>query len=157
VGVNLAFFPMHFLGLQGMPRRYVDYPDAFAGFYYWFEKITGVKYNEILGKLHFWIFFVGTNIIFFPQHFLGLQGMPRRVVDYPDGFAFWNKVSSIGYLIMAVSMAFFVLVLVEALVRRRRGEANPWGNGATTLEWTLPSPPPFHQFNELPVIGPEKP
>jgi len=124
----------------------------FAGFFYWFEKIFGVKYNEFLGKLHFAIFFVGTNIIFFPQHFLGLQGMPRRYVDYPQGFAFWNKVSSIGYVIMACSMVVFFVLLAEAVVRRRRAEANPWGEGATTLEWTLSSPPPHHQFNELPVV-----
>jgi cytochrome c oxidase subunit 1 len=124
----------------------------FAGFYYWFEKVTGVKYNELLGKLHFWIFFVGTNIIFFPQHFLGLQGMPRRYVDYPEAFAFWNRVSSIGYVIMALSMGIFLVLLIEAAVRRRGGQANPWGEGATTLEWTLSSPPPFHQFNELPQI-----
>jgi cytochrome c oxidase subunit 1 len=124
----------------------------FAGFYYWFEKITGLKYNELLGKLHFWIFLIGTNVIFFPQHFLGMQGMPRRYVDYPEGFALWNKVSSIGYVIMAVSMGVFVLLLVEAFVRRRRGESNPWGPGATTLEWTLSSPPPFHQFATLPHI-----
>jgi len=129
----------------------------FAGFFYWFEKIFGVKYNEVLGKAHFWIFFLGTNIIFLPQHFLGLQGMPRRIVDYPDGFAFWNKVSSIGYLIMALSMGVFAILLVEAVIRRRKGEANPWGEGATTLEWTLPSPPPFHQFNELPRVAPDKP
>jgi len=125
----------------------------FAGFFYWFEKIFGVKYNEFLGKLHFAIFFIGTNIIFFPQHFLGLQGMPRRYVDYPQGFAFWNKVSSIGYAIMACSMVVFFVLLAEAIVRRRRGEANPWGAGATTLEWTLSSPPPHHQFNELPLIS----
>jgi cytochrome c oxidase subunit 1 len=124
----------------------------FAGFYYWFEKITGLKYNELLGKLHFWMFLIGTNVIFFPQHFLGMQGMPRRYVDYPEGFALWNKVSSIGYVIMAVSMGVFVLLLVEAFVRRRRGESNPWGPGATTLEWTLSSPPPFHQFATLPHI-----
>jgi len=127
----------------------------FAGFYYWFEKMTGFKYNETLGRLHFWIFFVGTNVIFFPQHFLGMQGMPRRYVDYPDAFAFWNKVSSIGYLVMAASMAIFFVMLIEAFVRRRRGEANPWGEGATTLEWTLSSPPPFHQFKELPQIAPD--
>ncbi|WP_337186360.1 cytochrome c oxidase subunit I [Phenylobacterium sp.] len=124
----------------------------FAGFYYWFEKITGLKYNEALGATHFWLFFIGTNIIFFPQHFLGLQGMPRRIADYPEAFATWNKVSSLGYVVMAVSMGVFLLLLVEAFVRRRRGVANPWGEGATTLEWTLPSPPPFHQFNELPVV-----
>ena len=127
----------------------------FAGFYYWFEKITGLKYNELLANLHFWIFFVGTNIIFFPQHFLGLQGMPRRIVDYPDAFAFWNKVSSIGYAITLVGVGVFLVMLLEAMIRRRPAEANPWGEGATTLEWTLPSPPPFHQFNELPVVKPD--
>src|SRR6201994_1931815 len=124
----------------------------FAGFYYWFEKMWGVKYREWLGALHFWITFIGVNVIFFPQHFLGLQGMPRRYVDYPDGFAFWNKVSSIGYVITLVGVGVFLLVLLDAMVFRRKAEANPWGEGATTLEWTLPSPPPFHQFNELPVV-----
>jgi cytochrome c oxidase subunit 1 len=124
----------------------------FAGFYYWFEKMFGVRYNEFLGATHFWIMFVGVNLVFFPQHFLGLQGMPRRYVDYPDAFTLWNQVSSIGYVITLVGVVVFLAVLVEAVVRRRPGRANPWGEGATTLEWTLPSPPPFHQFNELPVI-----
>src|SRR5450432_722948 len=124
----------------------------FAGFYYWFPKMTGYLYNEKLGNLHFWLLFVGVNIVFFPQHFLGLQGMPRRSVDYPVAFRFWNHVSSIGYAITLVGLGVFLLVLIEAAVRRRPARANPWGEGATTLEWTLPSPPPFHQFNELPVI-----
>ena len=124
----------------------------FAGFYYWFEKMWGVKYREFLGVTHFWITFVGVNLIFFPQHFLGLQGMPRRYVDYPEAFAYWNKVSSIGYVITAVGVGVFLLVLIDAMVFRRKAMANPWGEGATTLEWTLSSPPPFHQFNELPVI-----
>jgi cytochrome c oxidase subunit 1 len=124
----------------------------FAGFYYWFEKMFGVKYNELLGALHFWIFFIGVNLIFFPQHFLGMQGMPRRYVDYPDAYALWNQVSSIGYMVMAVGMGFFFLMLLEAMIRRRKGVPNPWGPGATTLEWTLPSPPPYHQFNDPPRI-----
>ena len=124
----------------------------FAGWYYWFEKIWGVKYNSILARLQFLFFFVGANVIFFPQHFLGLQGMPRRYVDYADGFAFWNSVSSWGYVIMLVGMVLFFAVLIEAALRRRKADANPWGEGATTLEWTLSSPPPFHQFNELPRI-----
>jgi cytochrome c oxidase subunit I len=66
--------------------------------------MTGKEYNELLGQLHFWIFFIGVNIIFFPQHFLGLQGMPRRVPDYPEAFAYWNHISSIGYLVMAAGM-----------------------------------------------------
>ncbi len=127
----------------------------FAGFYYWFEKMWGVKYNEFLGALHFWITFVGVNLIFFPQHFLGLQGMPRRYIDYPEGFAYWNKISTWGYEITVVGVGVFLIVLVEAAVRRRKAEANPWGEGATTLEWTLSSPPPFHQFNELPVVKPD--
>ncbi len=127
----------------------------FAGFYYWFEKMWGVKYNEALGCAHFWIMFVGVNLVFFPQHFLGAQGMPRRYIDYPDAFALWNKVSSTGYVITLVGVGVFLLVLIEAAVRRRKAEANPWGVGATTLEWTLPSPPPHHQFNELPHIQPD--
>jgi cytochrome c oxidase subunit 1 len=127
----------------------------FAGFYYWFEKMWGVKYNEVLGALHFWIMFVGVNLVFFPMHFLGLQGMPRRYVDYPDAFALWNKVATYGYDITLVGVGVFFVMLIEAAVRRRKAEANPWGEGATTLEWTLPSPPPFHQFNELPHIHPE--
>ena len=127
----------------------------FAGFYYWFEKIWGVKYREWLGALHFWITFVGVNLIFFPQHFLGLQGMPRRYVDYPEAFTLWNQVSTIGYLVTAGGVVIFLLVLAEAALSRRKAEANPWGEGATTLEWTLSSPPPFHQFNELPVIKPD--
>ena len=126
----------------------------FAGFYYWFEKMWGVKYNEVLGAIHFWLMFIGVNVIFFPQHFLGLQGMPRRYVDYPDAFAYWNLVSSYRYLIMLAGMVVFFVLLAEAAIRRRKAEANPWGVGATTLEWTLPSPPPFHQFNELPKISP---
>jgi cytochrome c oxidase subunit 1 len=127
----------------------------FAGFYYWFEKMWGIKYNEMLGALHFWIMFIGVNIIFFPMHFLGAQGMPRRYVDYPEAFAKWNHVASVGYAITLVAVGVFLLMLIEALVRRRKGVANPWGEGATTLEWTLSSPPPFHQFNEPPHIAPE--
>jgi len=124
----------------------------FAGFYYWFEKMWGVKYNEILGNIHFTLMFIGVNVIFFPQHFLGLQGMPRRYVDYPVQFAFWNKISSDGYLITAAGVIVFLIVLAEAAIRQRKAVANPWGVGATTLEWTLSSPPPYHQFKDLPVI-----
>jgi cytochrome c oxidase subunit 1 len=124
----------------------------FAGFYYWFEKMWGVKYNEWLGRLHFGITLIGVNLIFFPMHFLGLQGLPRRYVDYPDAFALWNGVASFGYAVTLVGVAVFLIVLLEAAVRHRKAEANPWGAGATTLEWTLPSPPPYHQFNELPVV-----
>ena len=124
----------------------------FAGWYYWFPKMFGLMYTEWLGKLHFWIMFIGVNTIFFPQHFLGLQGMPRRYADYPDAFAGWNLVSSIGAYITAVAMLVFIWVMVDAVVRGRRAADNPWGVGATTLEWTLSSPPPYHQFETLPRI-----
>ncbi|PQM27961.1 cytochrome c oxidase subunit I [Sphingopyxis lindanitolerans] len=125
----------------------------FAGFYYWFPKMSGRMYNETLGQLHFWIFFIGVNVLFFPQHFLGQQGMPRRYPDYAEGFAYWHYVSSVGYAIMAVGMIFFFVNLVYSLFAGKKAADNPWGEGATTLEWTLSSPPPFHQFNELPRIA----
>jgi cytochrome c oxidase subunit 1 len=127
----------------------------FAGFYYWIPKMSGYRYNGFLGGLHFWLMFVGVNVVFFPQHFLGLEGMPRRIVDYYEGFAYWNYVSSIGYLITAAGVLVFLVMLAEMFMVRRKAGANPWGEGATTLEWTLSSPPPFHQFNELPVIKPD--
>ena len=126
----------------------------FAGWYYWFEKMYGVKYNSVLAGLHFWLMFIGSNVLFFPQHFLGLQGMPRRYIDYNDGFTTWHYVSSIGYAITLVATIIFFISIVEAAIRRRKATSgNPWGEGATTLEWTLPSPPPFHQYNELPVVN----
>jgi cytochrome c oxidase subunit 1 len=122
----------------------------FAGLYYWFPKMTGYMYSERLGKLHFWTMFIGVNIVFFPQHFLGLAGMPRRYVDYPDAYAMWNLVSSIGAYISTFGVILFVVTMIEAFVRRRPAVANPWGEGATTLEWTLTSPPPEHTYNVLP-------
>ena len=124
----------------------------FAGWYYWFEKMFGVKYNSFLGGLHFWVMFVGSNLIFFPQHFLGLNGMPRRYIDYNPAYELWHYWSSVGYAISAVGTLIFFVAMAEALLRRRKAEANPWGEGATTLEWTLPSPPPFHQYNTLPRV-----
>jgi len=124
----------------------------FAGFYFWFPKFTGYMYNEFLGKLHFWITFIGVNLAFFPMHFLGLQGMPRRYADYPDAFAGWNFVSSIGAFIAGAGVLVFLVMLVEAFVSKRRAGDNPWGVGATTLEWTVSSPPPFHTFNDLPKV-----
>jgi cytochrome c oxidase subunit 1 len=124
----------------------------FAGFYFWFPKMTGYMYNEFLGKLHFWITFIGVNLAFFPMHFLGLQGMPRRYADYPDAFAGWNYVSSIGAFIAGAGVLVFLVMLVDAFARKRRAGDNPWGVGATTLEWTVSSPPPFHTFNDLPKV-----
>jgi len=124
----------------------------FAAWYYWFPKMTGYTYSEFVGKLHFWTTFIGVNLLFFPQHFLGLQGMPRRYVDYPDAFAGWNYVSSIGSYISAAAVLIFLFGVAQAFARAQRAGDNPWGEGATTLEWTLSSPPPFHQFETLPRI-----
>ena len=93
------------------------------------------------------------NLVFFPQHFLGLAGMPRRYIDYPEVFAGWNQVSSYGSYISAVGVLIFLYGVFQAYRQARcRPRDNPWGEGATTLEWTLSSPPPFHQFYTLPVI-----
>jgi len=124
----------------------------FAAWYYWFPKMTGYTYSEFIGKLHFWTTFVGVNLLFFPQHFLGLQGMPRRYVDYPDAFAGWNYVSSIGSYLSAIAAVIFLAGVVHAFMRREQAAGNPWGEGATTLEWTLSSPPPFHAYETLPRI-----
>ena len=124
----------------------------FAGWYYWFPKISGYMYNETIGKLHFYVTFIGVNLVFFPQHFLGLAGMPRRYIDYPDAFAGWNLVSSYGSYISGFGVIIFLFGMVEAFMKKRVAGNNPWGVGATTLEWTLTSPPPFHQFETLPRI-----
>ena len=124
----------------------------FAGWYFWFPKITGYTYNETLGKIHFWLTFIGVNIAFFPMHFLGLAGMPRRIADYPDAYAGWNYVSSIGAFIAGFGVIVFLITMAEAFLAKRRAGDNPWGVGATTLEWMLPSPPPFHTYNEIPRI-----
>ncbi len=125
----------------------------FAAWYYWFPKMFGYMYNETIGKIHFWFSFVGVNLIFFPQHFLGIAGMPRRYVDYPDAFAGWNFVSSIGSYISTIGLLIFFYGVFQAFRAKVPAEANPWGVGATTLEWTLSSPPPFHQFSTLPRIS----
>jgi cytochrome c oxidase subunit 1 len=124
----------------------------FGAWYYWFPKITGYMYNETIGKVHFWVTFIGVNVLFFPQHFLGLAGMPRRYIDYPAVFAGWNQVSSYGSYISAFGVLIFLYGVFSAYAKKVPAADNPWGEGATTLEWTLPSPPPFHQFNTLPVI-----
>lgn len=125
---------------------------AFAGFYYWIGKISGRQYPEILGKFHFWITFIGVNLTFFPQHFLGLAGMPRRIPDYPDAFAGWNMVSSIGSTISIIAAFFFIYIAIYTIFYGKKCPANPWGQGATTLEWSLESPPPYHCFQEPPKM-----
>jgi len=124
----------------------------FAGFYYWFPKMSGRWHSEFLSYLHFVVFFVGVNMIFFPMHFLGMQGMPRRYPDYAPAFEYWNHFATLGYIVMASSIVIFLVNIVYALTMGKKAEGNYWGEGATTLEWTLSSPPPFHQFETLPVI-----
>jgi len=137
----------------------------FAGWYYWTPKIIGVDYNERLAKLHFWIFFVGVNVTFFPQHFLGLQGMPRRVSDYPDSFAGWNLISSLGSIISLVSVGLFLYIIYAQLVYGKVVSRNPWtrpefyldilqtllSRSFPSLEWGLNSPPKVHPFTTLPI------
>ena len=138
----------------------------FAGFYFWTPKIIGLTYNEFLGKVHFWTMFVGVNLTFFPQHFLGLAGMPRRIPDYPDAFSGWNAVSSFGSLISVVATALFAYIIYDIFANGKEVNNNPWAvpsfftstvefnkeaPTANTLEWALSSPIPFHAFNMLPV------
>jgi cytochrome c oxidase subunit 1 len=124
----------------------------FAGFYYWIGKMSGRQYPETLGKIHFWIMFIGVNLTFFPLHFSGLAGMPRRIPDYPDAFAGWNMVSSLGAYLGAAGTLLFLYILFRTFTAGARVAENPWGEGATTLEWTVSSPPPWHSYEELPRI-----
>jgi len=122
----------------------------FAGFYYWIGKMSGKQYPKGLAKWQFWFFVIGVNVLFFPQHFAGLAGMPRRIPDYPDSYAGWNLISSIGALITAIGTLLFFVVLWRTLTSSEKVVANQWGEGATTLEWTVDSPAPFHTHEVLP-------
>ena len=137
----------------------------FSAWYYWIPKIIGLDYNILLAKVHFWIFFIGVNITFFPQHFLGLQGMPRRISDYPDAFAGWNYISSFGSIISVVSVYLFLSITYSQLVYGNPVTRNPWltpqfytdyiqsllNRSFSSLEWCLNSPPKPHAFVSLPL------
>ncbi|MEM9232328.1 MAG: cytochrome c oxidase subunit 1 [Pseudomonadota bacterium] len=124
----------------------------FAGIYYWIGKMSGRQYPEFWGKVQFWIFFVGANITFFPQHFVGRQGMPRRYIDYPEAFAFYNYISSIGAFISGLSFILFLGIIYYTLTRGARvTEENYWDDKYPALEWSLPNPPPAHTFEILPT------
>jgi len=125
----------------------------FGGWFYWISKMSGRQYPETLAQIQFWVFFIGVNVLFFPQHFSGLAGMPRRIPDYPDAYWGWNFVSSIGALITMVGTFMFLYIMWYTYRKGAIAEANPWGEGATTLEWSVPSPAPFHTHEELPVIS----
>lgn len=126
----------------------------FGGFYYWIGKMSGLHYPETLGQIHFWITFLGVNLTFFPMHFLGLAGMPRRIPDYPDAYAGWNAVSSFGSLVSVVGIVVFFSVVYLTLTGTSKCGPNPWATeeDTTTLEWVVQSPPAYHTFEELPAI-----
>ena len=126
---------------------------VFAAFYFWIGKMSGRQYPEGLAKLHFWVMFIGVNVTFFPMHFLGAAGMPRRIPDYPDAFAGWNMVASFGSYISFAGALLFMVVLWRTFTAGEKVGNNPWGEGATTLEWTLPSPPAFHSYDEIPRVN----
>ena len=130
----------------------------FAGFYYWFGKITGVQYPEVLGQIHFWSTFIGVNLTFMPMHFLGLAGMPRRIPDYPDAYSGWNIVASYGSYVALLSTLFFFYIVYISITTRTFCSNNPWDfnqkkqKSVSTLEWIVNSPPAYHTFDEIPII-----
>jgi cytochrome c oxidase subunit 1 len=139
----------------------------FSGWYFWSPKILGLLYNETLGNIHFWTFFIGVNVTFFPQHFLGLQGMPRRISDYPDAYAGWNSVSSFGSIISVVSTMIYIHLTHLQLKENKVARRYPWGRSLfytdylrnylnrsyDSIEWCLNSPPKPHAFSNLPLLG----
>jgi len=144
----------------------------FSGFYYWISKMTGKTYNELLGQIHFYSLFIGVNLTFFPMHFLGLAGMPRRIPDYPDAYYGWNYISSYGSTISIVSSLLFLYIIFDCLTQKSENlvSSNYWfvpdffsserfnlsNYSATSLEWNVSSPPAFHCFNVLPIQSTEK-
>jgi cytochrome c oxidase subunit 1 len=137
----------------------------FSAWYYWIPKILGLSYNIFLSKIHFWILFIGVNLTFFPQHFLGLQGMPRRISDYPDAFAGWNLISSFGSIISVIATWLFLFIVYNQLMEGKFVNRNPWHYAqfvtdnfqvlltrySPSLEWVLTSPPKPHAFVSLPI------
>ncbi len=137
----------------------------FSGWYFWIPKMLGLNYNILLGKVHFWILFFGVNLTFFPQHFLGLQGMPRRISDYPDAFAGWNLISSFGSIVSVIATWLFLDIVYNQLTQGKSESRYPWYNPQffvdlvqillnriyTSLEWCLVSPPKPHAFVSLPL------
>ena len=123
-----------------------------AGAYYWLPKFTGKMYDETLGKWHFWLSTISVNVLFFPQHFLGLAGMPRRIPDYAVQFADWNMVSSLGGFVFGVSQLLFVYIIIKCIKSGEKATQEVW-EGAEGLEFEqLPSPPPYHSFTEPPPV-----
>jgi cytochrome c oxidase subunit 1 len=137
----------------------------YSAWYFWIPKILGLSYNILLGKVHFWLLFIGVNVTFFPQHFLGLQGMPRRISDYPDAFAGWNLISSYGSIISVIATLIFLVITYNQLVEGKAVSRYPWSTpqfytdflqtllsrAYGSLEWALNSPPKPHAFASLPL------
>lgn len=137
----------------------------FSAWYFWIPKILGLSYNIFAGKVHFWILFIGVNLTFFPQHFLGLQGMPRRISDYPDAFAGWNLISSFGSIVSVIATWYFLNILFTQLTKGIVTFRYPWkiapfftdffhilfNRNNNSLEWSLTSPPKPHAFVSLPL------
>jgi cytochrome c oxidase subunit 1 len=128
----------------------------FSGFYFWIGKFTGFQYNVLLSQIHFWSLFIGVNLTFFPMHFLGLAGLPRRIPDFPDAYAGWNFLCSFGSLLSFVATVVFLILTIEHFVRRRplrnNLDSSFFGPNSShnTLEFLLSNPPAFHSFNQLP-------
>ena len=123
-----------------------------AAVYYWIPKWTGNMYDERLGKLHFWLSFIGVNVTFFPQHFIGLAGMPRRVPDYALQFADWNMVSSVGAFLFGASQILFLFIVLKTVMGGKKATSEVW-EGARGLEWTVESPAPYHTFSTPPQVN----
>ena len=124
----------------------------FGGIYYWWPKVFGRMLSERVGRVNFWLMLIGFNMTFGPMHILGLQGMPRRIQTYPAslGLAFWNMVATVGAFIIAISVLVFLVNAIASFRKPRQMEADPWD--ARTLEWATSSPPPDHNFEEIPVV-----
>lgn len=129
----------------------------FAGFYFWFPKMTGRLMSEGWARVHFWLMFVGFNLTFLPQHLLGLRGMTRRIADYSaaDGWTFLNDLSTVGAFVIALSVAVFIVNAVQAFRHGRESGDDPWGG--YSLEWATTSPPPLQNFTSIPPIRSERP
>jgi cytochrome c oxidase subunit 1 len=122
----------------------------YAGVYYWFPKMTGRMFDDTLGKLHFWLTFIFFNCTFAPMHLIGVEGMPRRVADYPEQFAGWNLFISLSSFVLGLSTLVFVYNIVASWRGGPRAVANPWR--ALTLEWQVSSPPPIFNFDNVPTV-----